>query len=544
LTDVLFCPLSFSVVFGSDSFMICVTLGRARHTRMINEHKELAEQGAELVELRTDYIGRAISLKRLLDNRPTPVVVTARRRVDGGRWLKSEDERMTLLRSAIASGVEYVDIEADVASQIPRYGNTKRIISFHNLEETPEDLESLHAAMVDEDADIVKIAAMANSFDDNLRMMKMVKNAKVPTIGICMGEMGIITRILASKLGSPFTYAAFSKDKKIAPGLLEWKEMNSLYRYDEITDETALFGVVADPVAHSYSPMIHNRAFKDQGINARYLPFRVPKSDLRTFVIHCKELGIEGLSVTIPHKEGALLHCNRAESSATGIGAVNTMVFRDKDVYGYNTDYRASMDCIEQLFKIDKSAERPMQGMTALILGAGGVSRAIAWGLKQRHCEVLIASRTMERTQMLAGELGCRAIEWDQRHDQRFNLLVNGTPVGMHPDVDRSPFDAEALNEFIAVFDTVYNPENTLLIKQAKQANCRIITGIDMFVRQAAYQFKLFTGKNGPSDLMRKTIKEATNPVRLNDIPDDDIPDDDIPDNDITEEEPPRGTNS
>ena len=496
--------------------MICVTLGRARHTKMINEHKELGDQGAELVELRTDYIGRAVSLKRLITNRPTPVVITARRRDDGGRWLRSEEERMTLLRSAIAAGVEYVDIEADVASQIPRYGTTKRIISYHDFEETPENLEELHAAMADEDADIIKIATMANNFDDNLRMMDLVKNAKVPTIGICMGEMGMITRILSAKLGSPFTYATFSKDKKMAPGLLEWKEMNSLYRYNEINDDTALFGVVADPVAHSYSPMIHNSAFLDQGINARYLPFRIPKSDLRTFIINCKELGIEGLSVTIPHKEGALLHCNRAESSATGIGAVNTMVFQDDDIYGYNTDYRAAMDCIEELFKIDKTVERPMQGMTALVLGAGGVSRAIAWGLKQRHCEVLIASRTMERSQMLAGELGCRVIEWDQRHNERINLLVNGTPVGMHPDVDHSPYDAASLNQFVAVFDTVYNPENTLLIKYAKKADCRIITGIDMFVRQAAYQFKLFTGKDGPSSLMRKTIKDATNPVQLN----------------------------
>ena len=496
--------------------MICVTLGRTRHKRMISDHQELAQQGAELVELRTDFIGRAISLTRLIEDRPTPVIVTARRRQDGGRWLKSEADRMTLLRSAIAAGVEYVDIEADVASQIPRYGNTKRIISFHDFEKTPDNLQELHAAMAEEDADIVKIATMANTFQDNLRMMELVKNAKVPTIGICMGEMGMITRILSSKLGSPFTYATFSKEKKIAPGLLEWKEMTTLYRFDEIDDATALFGVVADPVAHSYSPLIHNRAFQDQGINARYLPFRIPKSDLPNFVEHCKELGIAGLSVTIPHKEAVLDHCTRAEASVTGIGAVNTMIFHEDDVFGYNTDYRAAMDCIEELFDIKKNIERPMQGMKALVMGAGGVSRAIAWGLKQRYCEVTIASRTMEKSKILAAELGCNAIEWEDRHDQRINLLVNGTPVGMHPDVDHSPFNAAKLNEFVAVFDTVYNPENTLLIKQAKQANCRIITGIDMFVRQAAYQYKLFTGKQGPTDLMRKTIKEATNPIQLN----------------------------
>ena len=483
---------------------------------MIAEYHYLAEQGAELVELRLDYIGRAISLHRLLETRPTPIVITVRRREDGGRWLRSEEERLTLLRSAIAAGVDYVDIEADVASQIPRYGVTKRIISYHNFDETPENLEELHAAMADEDADIVKIATMANSFDDNLRMMELVKNAKMPTIGICMGEMGMITRIMSVRLGSPFTYATFNKNKKMAPGLLEWKEMKTLYRYDEIDDNTVMFGVVADPVAHSYSPLIHNRAFERAQINARYLPFRIPEEDLATFIEHCKEMGVEGLSVTIPHKEKALDHCTQAESSVTGIGAVNTLVFQDNEILGYNTDYRAAMDCIEELFKIERATESSMRGMSALVLGAGGVSRAIAWGLKQRSCEVLIASRTLDRSQRLATELGCRSIEWGNRHEPKINLLVNGTPVGMHPDVDNSPYDANHLNQFVAVFDTVYNPENTLLIKYAKKTNCRIITGIDMFVRQASYQFKLFTGKDAPAALMRQTIKEATNPVQLN----------------------------
>jgi 3-dehydroquinate dehydratase/shikimate dehydrogenase len=501
--------------------MICVTLGRSRHKRMIAEHQFLVEQGVKLVELRLDFIARAVSLSRLLNGRPGPVVVTARRREEGGRWLKSEPERLMLLRSAIAAGVEYVDIEADVAAQIPRYGNTKRIISFHDMEETPDNLEEIHAAMAEEDADIVKIATMANSFSDNVRMINLVRNAKVPTIGICMGDIGVATRLLARRLGSPFTYATFAGSKKLAPGQLDWKEMRDLYRYDTINAQTELFGVVADPVAHSYSPLIHNRAFQEQGLNARYLPFRVPKGDLHNFMAKVHELGVEGLSVTIPHKEHALTYCTQAESSATGIGAVNTLVFQDKadkgcDVLGYNTDYRAAMDCIEELFKIDKKSDRSMRGLTALILGAGGVSRAIAWGLRQRHADVLIASRTLERSQILAAELGCRAIEWEFRHEPKINLLVNGTPVGMHPDLDSCPYDASFINQYLAVFDTVYNPENTMLIKHAKRAQCRIITGIDMFVRQAAYQYKLFTGRDAPTALMRKTIKDATNPAELN----------------------------
>ena len=496
--------------------MICVSLGRARHTRMIAEHQHLVEQGAKLVELRLDYIGRAVNLKRLVDQRPGPVVITARRRDDGGRWMKSEEERQMLLRSAIAAGVEYVDIEADVASQIPRYGNTKRIISYHDFESTPDNLEELHQAMADEDADIVKIATMAHSFRDNVRMLQLAQQAKVPTIAICMGEIGMITRILANRVGSPFTYATFSSDKKMAPGQLNWKEMNDTYHYETIDQDTELFGVIADPVAHSYSPLIHNTAFHSQELNARYLPFRVPSDDLHHFMDHCREIGVQGLSITIPHKERSLDYCTQAESSAHGIGAINTMIFNDDDAVGYNTDYRAAMDCIEEAFKLRKDVEQPMRGMTALVLGAGGVSRAIAWGLKQRGCDVLISSRTLERAEVMATELGCQAIAWDDRHSRQVNLLVNGTPVGMHPDVDASPYNAASLTQFMVVFDTVYNPENTLLIKYAKQAKCRLITGVDMFVRQAGYQYKLFTGRDAPLKLMRDTIKQATNPVQIN----------------------------
>ncbi|TWU03573.1 shikimate dehydrogenase [Neorhodopirellula pilleata] len=496
--------------------MICVSLGRARHKRMIAEHQYLVEQGAQLVELRLDFISRAVNLKRLLDDRPGPVVVAVRRKEDGGRWERSEADRLMLLRSAIAAGVEYIDIEADVASQIPRYGSTKRIISYHDFSGTPDELDELHAAMAAEDADIVKIATMANTFADNIRMIQLTQKAKIPTIGICMGETGMMTRILANRVGSPFTYATFSTDKKLAPGQLNWKEMNSLYHYESINADTALFGVIADPVAHSHSPLIHNSAFVDAGINARYLPFRVPKDDLQTFMNTCHDIGVEGISITIPHKEAAVDYCTQAEASVTGIGAINTMIFNGEDRIGYNTDYRAAMDCIEETFKIERGTENSMQGKTALILGAGGVSRAIAWGLRQRKCDVVIASRTEERAKMLASEIGCTAIDWELRHDVKAHLLVNGTPVGMHPNVDDSPYEQAAINQFMVVFDTVYNPENTLLIKQARQKQARVITGVDMFVRQAAYQYRLFTGKDAPTDLMRQKIKQATNPVQIN----------------------------
>ncbi len=447
--------------------MICVSLGRTRHKHMIAEHQHLADNGVQLVELRLDFIGRAVNIGRLINNRPTPVLIAVRRREDGGRWMGTESDRQMLLRSAIVAGVEYVDLEADIAGDIPRYGTTKRVVSFHDFSGTPDNLEELHAAMAAEDADIVKIATMATSFSDNVRMLELVKNATVPTIGICMGEIGTLTRILASRMGSPFTYATYSADRKMAPGQLNYKQMHDLYRFDEIDEHTELFGVVADPVAHSHSPLIHNRAMQHAGVNGRYLPFRVPPDDFNAFISACPQIGIHGISITIPHKERALDYCTQAEASSTGIGAINTMIFDQNDRLGYNTDYRAAMDCINAVYsKSDVAVSH--QGRRVLLLGAGGVARAIAWGLKQRGAEVTIASRSYDRAAAMAHELGTRVVKWEDRHAQNPQLLINGTPVGMHPNVDEAPYSKSAINNFMVVFDTVYNPENTLLVKHAR----------------------------------------------------------------------------
>jgi len=504
--------------------MICVSIGRTRHKHIIAEHARLADLGAKLVEMRVDYIGRAIDFGRLLKNRPTPVVVTCRRKEDGGRWEKSEDERQKVLRTAIVSGAEYVDLEEDIAGSIPRYGKTKRIVSLHDFEKTPADLEEIAERLASKDADIVKIATMANSFADTIRMLRLVEKAKVPTIGICMGELGVLTRILACRYGSPFTFATTSSNRKVAPGQLTFEQMKNLYRVEEITAKTKLYAVIADPVGHSLSPLIHNAAFEHDGLPNRYLALQIPKDDLAIFVQWCKQNEcFGGLSVTIPHKESIVRLLHQVESAASGIGAVNTVIFDREEALGYNTDYRAAMDCIEQAMEKKWGPDEKLQGRSVLILGAGGVSRAIAHGLRQRGALVTIASRNVDRSEALAKDIGGRAVPWERRYDSRPGLIVNGTPIGMHPNIDESPYDRSHLDERMIVFDTVYNPEQTLLLKNAREAGCLVVPGTTMFLRQAGYQYKLFTGRTPPIDVMRKALKRAISPVNYEvDIEDED----------------------
>jgi len=504
--------------------MLCVTIARTRHRQTIAEHQQAADLGAKLVELRLDYIGRSIDLTRLLKNRPTPVVLTCRRKEDGGRWERTEEERLMLLRSAIAMGVEYVDLEEDTAVKIPRYGKTKRIVSLHNFEGTPGDLESLHAGLSKLDADIVKIAVQANSFSDTIRMLRLMKTAAIPTIGISMGEFGTPTRILATRYGAPFTFCVFDTERKVAPGQLSFDQMQNIYRAESIDEETKLFGVVADPVSHSYSPLIHNASFFSNQLNFRYMPFRVAAEELELFLEWCKEEKIGGLSVTIPHKQSVLPLLNQAESAAQGIGACNTVVFShnaDNELIGYNTDYRAAMDCLSEAMAKWTGKQDPFERESVLILGAGGVSRAIGYGLAQRRAQITISSRNRTASEILAKHLNCRWIDWQDRHSIEPKILVNGTPVGMFPEMDETPFQTNKLHGNTLVFDTVYNPEQTLFIKGARTAGCRVITGLQMFVRQAAYQYRLFTGQEPPVEVMIKTLKKAISPVNYKDLEED-----------------------
>lgn len=494
--------------------MICVTIGRTRHKMVIAEHQNLARRGAELVELRLDWIAREPDVGRLLQDRPTPVVVTCRRPNDGGRYGGTEEKRTALLRQAIIAGAEYVDLEEDTAKVTRRYGKTKRIVSHHDFRQTPVDLEEIHERLCKLDPDIVKIVTMANSPLDNVRMLKLVKDAKVPTVGFCMGEIGVVSRILCGKFGSPFTYATFSSERILAPGQLSFEETKKLYRFDEINEKTAVFGVVGDPIAHSMSPLLHNAAMRRYKLNAVYLPMRIPPEEFAESLRGYATLGARGYSVTIPHKEAAFAFAESTDEASRQIGAVNTLFKNSAGKWcATNTDYQAALDAIQ--LGLEAKGVNGLDGQRVLLLGAGGVARAIGLGCVRAGAIVTLTNRSKDRGQKLAEELGCQFTTWANRGSVHADVLVNCTPIGMSPNMNESPYEEHWLREGLVVFDTIYNPENTLLIKDAKARGCFTVSGIEMFVRQAAAQFHYFTGQEPPIDEMRTVLRRGISPVRI-----------------------------
>ena len=489
--------------------MICVSLGRTRHSVFREGHRELAERKAELVELRLDWLRKKPDVDSLLQDRPTPVVVTCRRQEDKGRWTRPEEDRQRVLRQAIINGAEYVDLEEDIAASVPRYGDTKRIVSYHNFEETPIELYAIYERMKRCDPDIIKIVTMANRPADNVRLLELVKSADVPTTGFCMGEYGTISRILCGRMGAPFTYAGFSREREMAPGQLTYAETRNLYRFDKITDSTRIFGVVGDPIAHSQSPLLHNAAFRKVEFDGVYLPLRIPDGNLQETLEEFEQLDISGYSVTIPHKLAALEFAEHPDIQSDVIGASNTLFRKDGAWHCTNTDYDAIVDTVEDALNGEGARRSSLKDARVVILGAGGVARAAVAAMLNKGAIVTICNRTPAKAKALAEEFGCMSTVWANRGAEQCDVLINCTSVGMHPNVDDSPYEQHWLHERMLVFDTVYTPENTLLLKHARMRGCATATGVEMFVRQGARQFQIFTGQEPPMDYMIETLRQA-----------------------------------
>ena len=497
--------------------MICAILGRGRHAALAEEWKAAVGAGVELVELRLDCLRREPDLKRVLKERPSAMVLTIRRGADGGLWRGPEEKRQRLIREAIVAGVDFVDVEMDVAREIRRFGKTRRIVSYHNLKQTPPDLLEIAQQCEEMDADVVKIATRANSLADAMRVLQVASKMETPTIAIAMGEIGTFSRVLGAKYGAPFTYANFNADRSFAAGMLRFDELKRDYAYDQIDAQTEVYAVIGDPIGHSLSPPVHNAAFRAMGLNKVMVPILMPAERLKESLDQAAWLGIKGYSITIPHKQAVLPLLNLADGAVDRTGACNTMVLKEDGTrVGYNTDYRAAMDSLEAAYggPGPEGGLGPLANKNVLILGAGGVARPIGFGLIRRGAVVTLCNRTEERATKLAEELGCRTTSWAMRAGLIPDIIINCTPVGMHPDVDDTPMPPAGFRPGMVVMDTVYHPENTMFLKLARERECRTVSGVDMFIRQAAIQSQLYTGMEPPVELMKEVVRRKLGPLR------------------------------
>ena len=440
---------------------------------------------------------------------PLPCLVTNRAPQEGGDFLGEEHERFDWLRRADAAGAAYIDVEY---AQFEAFGRkpqrAKLILSHHDFRGMGGDLNRIIAGMYRAGADIAKVAVTPHLLPTSNTIADLgeqwgrfsdhwLDKEHKGLIAIAMGEIGLASRVLAGAWGLDGTFGIISGGTESAPGQPTIHELRERFRVHQQGEETRIFGIIGNPVGHSLSPVIHNAAFNECRIDAVYVPFLV--EDPASFWWSCGDW-IDGFSVTIPHKSSVIGLVDEIEDLAQDIGAINTIYRNEAErVIGANTDAPATVNCVQ----LQAST---VAGKIVLLLGAGGVGRAVAFAMKQAGADVIIANRTVETAHKLANEVGCSACSLSEALDLEYDILVNGTSIGM--GTDESPWPADRHRPESVVFDTVYTPLETRLLQDAAEHQCQCVCGLNMLIDQALGQFERWTGRVAPVQLMQRMALE------------------------------------
>lgn len=486
---------------------LCVAVIGSDPTELI-EKAEVLVRDNSFLELRLDYLSKpALALpkvKRFMESHPGTIVIgTCRRAASGGKFRGSVASQLDILAKTAATGCQLVDVELQTVSKC-KPGQLQKlrtragvILSFHDFRATKKLDETLEK-MLAYPADFYKIVSTATTLSDNVTLIKFLarEGDRHSLVSMCMGEQGIISRVLGVRAGSVFTFASAGAGQETAPGQVSAQELRNVYRIEQVDVATRVYGVVGDPVAHSLSPAIMNAAFRRENVNAVYLALHA--KTLKDLLSCIREIPIHGISVTMPYKEAILPHLDNTDSHTTKIGACNTVVrAQDGKLYGFNTDAAGIVRPLERRLNT-------IEGARILVIGAGGAARAAVFGLKERGAEVYIMNRSAAHTKKLAHQARARIMKRADLKKMAFDVIINATPVGMGNSRETPLQDKEINTRY--VFDMVYDPAETRLLKLAKERGAQVIPGIEMFVHQAARQFEIWTGKPAPWDEMLRVV--------------------------------------
>jgi 3-dehydroquinate dehydratase/shikimate dehydrogenase len=467
---------------------LCVTVTADTTAELRTRRDKVTD--ADLVELRLDTV-KDPSAAGALAGRKKPVIVTCRHKSEGGHFEGSEEERRTILAEALALGADYVDLEwnGTCADLIDRTGGRRIVLSHHDFSGVPADIRDKAKAMLASGAEVVKLSVMATRLADCLTLRAIAKETRAPMSLIAMGEPGLPSRVLASWMGSCWTYAG----EGVAPGQVAERRMHDEFRFRRIGARTAVYGVLGKPVTHSVSPAMHNAAFRAGHQDAVYLPLAA--ADFEDFMAFADAAGLAGASVTAPFKVDAFERADECDPVSRRIQSVNTLRREGSKWLGTNTDVTGFLRPLEAAMKL--------RLVRATVLGAGGAARSVAVALASAGVRVTLSARRAEQAHGVAALTGAAVVPWPP-DPATWDLLVNATPVGTAPHGDRSPLPDDYLfHGGSMVYDLVYNPPDTRLLKDAARAGCRTMGGLDMLVAQAQAQFEWWTGQRPADRIMR-----------------------------------------
>jgi len=485
---------------------ICVAVAGTNPNELLEKAEAVARDNP-FIEFRLDYLKTpAQALPRIKSFLGSHTYVTAigtcRRTVAGGKFKGSVASEVDMLVKAGQAGCHFVDLELQTAQAMKSadFGKIRAhaglILSFHDFK-TTKKLNEHFAAMKQYPADIYKVVSTATNLYDNVVMMKFLEEQSHhhKMVGVCMGEQGLISRVLSLRAGSMFSFASLSPGEETAPGQITVRALRDAYRVENVDAATRVYGVAGDPIEHSLSPQMMNAAFRRENLNSVYLALHAKSLD---DLVKCvRDIPMHGLSITMPFKQEITKHLDNCEPLCQKVGACNTVIrSADGKLYGFNTDVAGVTRPLE--------ARVHLQGLRVLVLGAGGAARAAVFGLRERGAHVFVLNRTPQTAQKLARESGAKSIRRDDLKKMEFDVIINATPVGMGGN-GKPLLDEKEMNAKIA-FDLVYNPIETRFLQIARAKGMAVISGLEMFVHQGARQFEIWTGKPAPLAEMQHVV--------------------------------------
>src|SRR6476646_2212727 len=489
---------------------VCIALGFPEVESLLAHAHAEYDCGERFLEFRLDYLASpergVAALRKFLTRYPDcTILATCRRRQNQGRFTGSIEEQIKILEAAHEAGAQALDIEIESAENCENQlahlrSEAYLVLSYHNYGGTPPRLESVLRRMAAIPAHAYKVVTTARKPSDNSRVLSLARShPKIPTVLLAMGETGFPTRVLSPAFGGLYTYAAPNMAGGTASGQVSAKKLRGMYRVGKLSRDGKIYGVIADPVGHSISPAVHNRAFQARRVDAVYLPFLVHPGQLKDFFVMAEELPLAGFSVTIPHKQKILRYLDWVDPVARRIGAVNTVWRKAGKWRGANTDAPGVTSPLERHVRLNKAS--------VLVVGNGGAARGAVFALAAAGSKLAVTGRNLDRVRALASTCGAEALSRDQAAARSFDALVHATPLGMAPNIEKCFFDGRIPSQL--VFDMVYTPRETMLLRRAKAQGAEVIAGIEMFLEQAGRQFEIFTGERPPKAVMEQAAMEA-----------------------------------
>lgn len=484
--------------------MLCVSIYQKSRQLALVDMLNASRQG-DMIEIRLDRFSKDPNAGELLQHKSKPVICSCRRPKDGGDWDGTEEERQALLRSCVVSGADYVELEMDIAANFRRYGTTKRVISYTNLEETPGDIAAIYAGAQTKNPDVIKLVTRVNTPEEAWPLVQILVNPPVPTVVVGLGPSGTMLTILARRMGAPWSYAALEKGMESYPGQKSVEVMRSIYHHPEINNHTRFIGVVGSEERDEILTALVNAAMVQLESPLRCLPLEVGSVKLFQKVVQAVKIHSILVDSVNANRLGEMI--TQYHGLADRVKMVDILGLTQDHWSGFLLEEKAIFTALCRQIQSKPDEDNSVQGKTFLLTGITPISQLVAMRIVKQGGILIVTDRDRTQAARLAQELHCRVVQFEALYTTLHDVLIIGSdkaPAGVHK---ATSLQTNYLRQGMTVVDLTSPLRASSFLIKAAQRGCNIVHPADVIKELVNHQVKLMTGKEVPVDCLNKAFE-------------------------------------